>query len=48
MCIRTYSLCNFWNSPVKDGILPEINAFLRFLWKKEKKNKGSEEVNEWI
>lgn len=29
--LRSYSLFKVWSSPISDGILPLINAFLRFL-----------------
>jgi len=32
---RTYSISRVWNiSPISDGILPLINAFLRVLWRR--------------
>ena len=30
----TYSDCKLLYSPISDGILPVINAFLRTLWEK--------------
>ena len=36
--ISTYNVCKFWSSPIPDGMVPVIRAFLRDLWNRGIKN----------